>query len=64
MLYIIATRTHSVIVDMMMLIVIIIKRGEEGKEFKALYYASAAAICNYIIIYNIIPNNKWGKEYY
>ena len=29
----------------------------KGKEFKAFYYANAAALCDdYITIYNIIPN--------
>ena len=40
----------------MMLIEILIKRGEEGEELKAPHYASAAAIYNYIITHNIIPN--------
>ena len=39
-----------------MLIVIIKKRGKEGKEFKTLYYTSAAAIRDYIITRDIIPN--------
>ena len=31
----------------------------EGEELKALYYASTAVLCNdYVIIYNIIPNNN------
>ena len=30
----------------------------KGEEFKALCYASTAALCNdYMIIYNIIPNS-------
>ena len=43
---------------MMMLIVIVIKRGEEGEEFKAPRYASAAALYNdYVTTRDIIPNN-------
>ena len=41
----------------MILIVIILKKGvRKGKELKTLYYTNAAAIHNYIIIYNTIPN--------
>ena len=32
------------------------KGVRKGEEFKALYYASAAATRDYIIVYNIIPN--------
>ena len=32
------------------------KGVRKGEEFKAPRYASAAAICDYITIYNIIPN--------
>ena len=30
----------------------------KGKELKVPRYASAAAICNYIIVRNIIPNKR------
>ena len=36
----------------------IIKRGKEGEELKTPHYASTAAIYNYIITYNIIPNTN------
>ena len=42
----------------MMLINYYYRKGvRKGKEFKTLYYTSAAAIHDYIIIYNIIPNS-------
>ena len=46
------------LVDTMMLIVLLRKRGEEGKELKTPRYTSAAAIRDYIIICDIIPNSK------
>ena len=40
----------------MMMLIVLKKRGKEGKEFKAPRYASAATTCDYIITRNIIPN--------
>ena len=44
----------------MMLIVIVMKRGEEGEELKAPRYASAAATRDYIITRDIIPNTFYS----
>ena len=43
---------------MMILIVLLKKRGKEGEELKALHYTSTVVIYNYIIAYNIIPNTS------
>ena len=37
------------------------KGVRKGEELKALRYASAVVIYNYIIIYDIIPNNSLYK---
>ena len=42
----------------MMLIVLIRKRGEEGKELKAPHYTSTAATRDYIFTRDIIPNTS------
>jgi hypothetical protein len=34
------------------------KRVKKGEELKAFCYASAAAICDYITAYDIIPNTS------
>ena len=36
----------------------------KGEELKAPHYASAAAICDYITIYNISPNNRLTPLYF